>query len=102
MLYEVITNENHADLFISIHANFCGSPSISVITSYSIHYTKLYDAWRRHVQIVFQDPHGSLNPRMRVGTAVREPIEVHGIARGRDADQRVADLFAEVGLDPVV
>jgi len=57
-------------------------------------------AWRRHVQIVFQDPHGSLNPRMRVGTAVREPIEVHGIARGKEADQRVADLFTEVGLDP--
>jgi len=56
--------------------------------------------WRRHVQIVFQDPHGSLNPRMRVGTAVREPLEVHGIARGPGADARVAELFREVGLDP--
>jgi oligopeptide/dipeptide ABC transporter ATP-binding protein len=56
--------------------------------------------FRRRVQIVFQDPHGSLNPRMRVGTAVREPLEVHGIARGPDADARVAELFGEVGLDP--
>jgi len=57
-------------------------------------------SWRRHVQIVFQDPHGSLNPRMRVGTAVREPLEVHRIARGPEADARVAELFREVGLDP--
>jgi oligopeptide/dipeptide ABC transporter ATP-binding protein len=57
-------------------------------------------AFRRRVQIVFQDPHGSLNPRMRVGAAVREPLEVHGLARGAEADARVAALFAEVGLDP--
>jgi peptide/nickel transport system ATP-binding protein len=57
-------------------------------------------AFRRRVQIVFQDPYGSLNPRMRVGTAVREPIEVHHIAKGRAADERVAALFEEVGLDP--
>ena len=56
--------------------------------------------FRRRVQIVFQDPHGSLNPRMRVGAAVREPLEVHGLARGAEADARVAALFAEVGLDP--
>jgi ABC-type oligopeptide transport system ATPase subunit len=40
---------------------------------------------RRHMQIVFQDPGGSLNPRMRVGSIIGEPIEVHGIAKGRDA-----------------
>jgi oligopeptide/dipeptide ABC transporter ATP-binding protein len=57
-------------------------------------------ALRRRLQIVFQDPHGSLNPRMRVGTAVREPIEVHRLARGADAHRRVAELFQEVGLDP--
>jgi peptide/nickel transport system ATP-binding protein/oligopeptide transport system ATP-binding protein len=56
--------------------------------------------FRRRVQIVFQDPHGSLNPRMRVGAAVREPLEVHGLARGAGADVRVAELFTEVGLDP--
>ncbi len=54
---------------------------------------------RRRMQIVFQDPAGSLNPRMTVGTTVREPFEVHGIARGKAADARVAELFDEVGLD---
>jgi oligopeptide/dipeptide ABC transporter ATP-binding protein len=57
-------------------------------------------AFRRRVQIVFQDPYGSLNPRMRVGTAVREPLEIHRLARGSAADARVVDLFTEVGLDP--
>ena len=57
-------------------------------------------AFRRRMQIVFQDPAGSLNPRMRVGTAVREPIEVHRLAKGNAAKDRVASLFTEVGLDP--
>src|SRR5262249_28581922 len=56
--------------------------------------------FRRRMQIVFQDPSGSLNPRMRVGDAVREPIEVHGLARGSEARERVDRLFNEVGLDP--
>ena len=55
---------------------------------------------RRRMQIVFQDAAGSLNPRMRVGDAVREPIEVHRIARGAEARTRVGRLFEEVGLDP--
>jgi ABC-type glutathione transport system ATPase component len=55
---------------------------------------------RRRIQIVFQDAAGSLNPRMRVGDAVREPIEVHHLARGPDARARAAHLFEEVGLDP--
>jgi oligopeptide/dipeptide ABC transporter ATP-binding protein len=57
-------------------------------------------AFRRRFQIVFQDPYGSLNPRMTVGAAVAEPLAIHGLARGRDADQRVVALFREVGLDP--
>jgi oligopeptide/dipeptide ABC transporter ATP-binding protein len=55
---------------------------------------------RRRFQIVFQDPAGSLNPRMRVGDAVAEPMEVHGIAQGAEARERAARLFEEVGLDP--
>ena len=58
-------------------------------------------AFRRRMQIVFQDPYGSLNPRMKVGDAVREPIEVHRLARDGGARERVAALFNEVGLDPV-
>jgi oligopeptide/dipeptide ABC transporter ATP-binding protein len=57
-------------------------------------------AMRQRMQIVFQDPVGSLNPRMTVGNAVREPIEVHHLARGAEARERTARLFGEVGLDP--
>jgi oligopeptide/dipeptide ABC transporter ATP-binding protein len=57
-------------------------------------------ALRQRLQIVFQDPSGSLNPRMTVGAAVREPMIVHRIVRGAQADERVAALFREVGLDP--
>jgi oligopeptide/dipeptide ABC transporter ATP-binding protein len=56
--------------------------------------------WRRRVQLVFQDPYASLNPRMSVGAIVREGIEIHGLARGNAANDRVRSLLAEVGLDP--
>jgi oligopeptide/dipeptide ABC transporter ATP-binding protein len=52
------------------------------------------------MQIVFQDPFGSLNPRMTVGAAVREPMEVHDIASGSESEGAVKELFDEVGLDP--
>src|SRR4051812_14881129 len=55
---------------------------------------------RRRMQIVFQDPVSSLNPRMRIGNIIGEPIEVHGIARGRERDELVASLLQRVGLDP--
>lgn len=54
---------------------------------------------RRRMQIVFQDSTLSLNPRLRIGTAIEEPMEVHGIARGKAARERVAALLGEVGLD---
>ena len=57
-------------------------------------------ALRRRMQIVFQDATGSLNPRVRVGRAVGEPLEAHGLARRRDAAARVQRLFEEVGLAP--
>jgi ABC-type oligopeptide transport system ATPase subunit len=53
---------------------------------------------RRKMQIVFQDPNTSLDPRMRVGRTVREGIEAHQIAEGADADARVARALEEVGL----
>lgn len=53
---------------------------------------------RRHLQIVFQDPYASLNPRMTVGQIVREPLETFKLARGREADQRVQELLETVGL----
>jgi peptide/nickel transport system ATP-binding protein/oligopeptide transport system ATP-binding protein len=53
---------------------------------------------RREMQIVFQDPFASLNPRMRAGDIVGEPLSVHGLASGRDREKRVAELFDQVGL----
>lgn len=55
---------------------------------------------RRRMQVVFQDPFSSLNPRMTVGAAVREGMLIHHIAEGSEADRRVAMLFNEVGLNP--
>ncbi len=55
---------------------------------------------RRHMQIIFQDPVSSLNPRMTVGNIIGEPIQVHGIARGSERDEMVASLLQRVGLDP--
>jgi oligopeptide/dipeptide ABC transporter ATP-binding protein len=53
---------------------------------------------RRQMQIIFQDPFSSLNPRMSAGDIVGEPLQVHGIASGREKEQRVAALFDQVGL----
>ncbi|HEY2805403.1 MAG TPA: dipeptide ABC transporter ATP-binding protein [Gemmatimonadales bacterium] len=55
-------------------------------------------ALRRRMQIVFQDPWSSLNPRMTVGAAIREGMEIHKLARGAEADRRVVALLDEVGL----
>ncbi len=55
---------------------------------------------RRQLQIIFQDPVGSLNPRMTVGSIVGEALSVHGLARGRDREERVARLMQRVGLSP--
>jgi peptide/nickel transport system ATP-binding protein len=50
--------------------------------------------------MVFQDPYGSLNPRLRIGAAVGEPIGVHGLAPKREIPERVRRLLDEVGLPP--
>ncbi|MEA3366636.1 MAG: dipeptide ABC transporter ATP-binding protein [Planctomycetota bacterium] len=55
---------------------------------------------REDMQIIFQDPYGSLNPRMTVGGIVGEPLRVHNRARGRDLADRVAELLRRVGLSP--
>ena len=53
---------------------------------------------RRRMQIIFQDPVGSLNPRMTVGNIVGEAMTVHGLAKGREREDRVTDLLERVGL----
>jgi peptide/nickel transport system ATP-binding protein/oligopeptide transport system ATP-binding protein len=55
---------------------------------------------RRSMQIVFQDPFASLNPRMTAGAIVGEPLSVHGLASGNEKNDRVAKLFQQVGLRP--
>jgi oligopeptide transport system ATP-binding protein len=53
---------------------------------------------RRQMQMIFQDPYASLNPRKRVGQIIGEPMELHGLADGRDVNKRVQDLLDRVGL----
>ncbi|MGH8932351.1 MAG: ABC transporter ATP-binding protein [Egibacteraceae bacterium] len=53
---------------------------------------------RRRMQMVFQDPYSSLNPRQNVGNILAEPLRVHGVAKGVEADRRVRELLDVVGL----
>ncbi len=56
---------------------------------------------RRHLQMIFQDPYASLNPRMTVGDIIGEPIEIHGLAKNRkERLERVQELLRVVGLNP--
>lgn len=57
-------------------------------------------SYRRRMQIVFQDPYSSLNPRMRVEDIIGEAIDTHRLARGAARRERIAELLARVGLDP--
>ncbi len=57
-------------------------------------------AYRRNVQMVFQDPYASLDPRMTVGDLAGEPLVIHGISHGQELEDRVAQLFRRVGLTP--
>lgn len=54
---------------------------------------------RRHLQIIFQDPFSSLNPRMKVGDIVSEPLRVHGLYKGEELRRKVVELLQMVGLD---
>jgi ABC-type oligopeptide transport system ATPase subunit len=59
-------------------------------------------AARRDMQMVFQDPFSSLNPRMRAGAIVEEPLVIHRIGKKSERRERVAELFRLVGLDPAL
>jgi oligopeptide/dipeptide ABC transporter ATP-binding protein len=59
-------------------------------------------AMRREMQIIFQDPFGSLNPRFTIGDIIGEPLAVHRVAAGKAKDERVVELLQLVGLDPAL
>jgi oligopeptide transport system ATP-binding protein len=62
---------------------------------------KEMQALRRRIQVIFQDPYSSLNPRMKVGDIIAEPMKVHGVERNaKRRAARVAELLATCGLDP--
>lgn len=56
--------------------------------------------FRRHVQVIFQDPYASLNPRMKVGDAIGHPLEIHGLAAREEKRERVLRVLEKVGLTP--
>jgi oligopeptide transport system ATP-binding protein len=56
---------------------------------------------RRKMQMIFQDPYASLNPRMTVGDIIGEPLIIHNVARGREVQERVENLLKLVGLNPL-
>ncbi len=51
------------------------------------------------MQMIYQDPYASLDPRMRIETIIGEPLEVHHVARGKEKEERVRDLLQKVGLE---
>lgn len=55
---------------------------------------------RRKLQIIFQDPYASLNPRMRIGQSVGHPLEIHGIAKGTEKRKKVLEILERIGLAP--
>ncbi len=61
---------------------------------------KALKPFHRDVQMIFQDPYGSLNPRRRVGAIIGDPFDIHGIASGADRKKRVQELMELVGLNP--
>ncbi len=64
--------------------------------------TRELQALRRNIQFIFQDPFASLDPRVTVGFSIMEPLLIHGIAKGAEAQQRVDWLLQKVGLPPEV
>ena len=56
--------------------------------------------YRRQMQMIFQDPYGSLNPRRRVGSIIGDPFDIHGMAEGAERKRRVQELMEVVGLNP--
>jgi oligopeptide/dipeptide ABC transporter ATP-binding protein len=74
-----------------------GTVMLDGVDFFSLTGTELRRA-RRKIQMIFQDPYSSLNPRMSVGSTIGEGIKIHRLARGREAKERVGELLGKVGL----
>ena len=73
---------------------FFQGADISQMTKSELRYLK------KQIQIIFQDPYSSLNPRMTVNQIISDPMEIHGIYKGNERRERIAYLLEKVGLSP--
>ena len=89
-----------ARLVARLHAPSAGRVALEGVELPARPSARALRAYRRRVQMVFQDPYASLNPLLSVGYAVGRPLEIHGLARGRERDARVVALLDRVGLTP--
>ena len=81
------------------HVNFWDSDTNRFVDLTTLPHSSLRPL-RRKMQLIFQDPYGSLNPRMSCGDIVSEPMAIHGLARGRELRDRTDELLSIVGLHP--
>jgi peptide/nickel transport system ATP-binding protein len=79
---------------------FCSSEKESNMVDLALASPKMVKALRRDLQIIFQDPYSSLNPRMKIEAIVGEPLLIYGISQGNDKKDRVKELLEAVGLQP--
>jgi peptide/nickel transport system ATP-binding protein len=91
-----------ARLIARLHAPTSGSIAVGGITLPTHPSAAALRAYRRHVQMVFQDPYASINPLHPIEYTVGRPLEIHGIARGRARQERTVALLDRVGLTPGV
>ncbi len=78
-----------------------GSVTIDGVDMWSIADAEKRQALRRRIQMIFQDPYASLNPRWRVGSIIADPIRTFGLAKDRaEIEHEVGELLRLVGLDP--
>ena len=88
-----------ARAILQLNRPTAGSVYLDGVNLLSLSRNKLRQV-RRRMQMIFQDPYASLNPRMTAGSIVGEPLKIYGVARGREQQQRVEELLRLVGLDP--
>ena len=94
----VKVGSEHIDFAEGRYTNFFGAESTTRAAKRARRDS--FDFVRRDMQMVFQDPYASLNPRMTVGDIVAEPLDVHRILDGQDRLLRIVELMLQVGLDP--